>query len=186
MADERRFAAMKDGRGKLVLPNYSSPFRFILQYDALDTAISKLDHALYDKDHNDLQNIYGDSPYYHVALDIYNALTNANSPDATNYFATIDDLSSSVLSSWGYGASTGFTVNTQNGTNTNGTYLGDSGPTFQSPKIIVAPRNIYVTTDDSTSFVTWALPLQSTSGFTQAAQAIADMNIGSFSWLAIK
>jgi len=182
MADERRFAAMKDGRGKLVLPNYSSPFRFILQYDALDTAISKLDHALYDKDHNDLQNIYGDSPYYHVALDIYNALINANSPDATNYFATMNDLSAQVSTAWGYGASTGFTVNTENGTNTNGTYLGDSG--FQYPKIIVAPRNIYVSTDSSTSYVTWAPPLQQLSGFSQAAQGIADMNIGSFSWMA--
>lgn len=105
MVDIRRAGKADNGRIKLKLPNYSAPFNYINQNDAFDTAISKLDAAIKDelnaKTHNSLQAISGDSPYYHIAIAIYQALVpyGGYTPGSGNPFATVDWVGSQITSS---------------------------------------------------------------------------------------
>ena len=135
--DIRRFAKADSGRMKLKLPSYSSPFRYILEHDQLDVGITKLDHAvkteLDNKTHNSLVSISGDSPYYHIATAVYQALISYGgyTPGSTNPFATVDWVSNQIAAAnpkRAYG-----TVNPASwiyfntGTIGSGSYYGDTG-----------------------------------------------------------
>jgi len=150
MVDIRRFGKADSGRVKLTLPNYSLPLNFIAQNDALDTAISKLDHAIVNeldaKTHNSLQSINGDSPYYHIATAVYQALIpyGGYSPGSGNPFSTVDWVSAQISSAnvkraWGTANPNTF-VNFVAGSVGSGSYNGDwgSGVFSQVPGICVS------------------------------------------------
>lgn len=150
MSDVRRFGKSDSGRMKLILPDYSAPLRFLTQNDALDVAISKLDHAIYDelaaKTHNSLQSINGDSPYYHIAQNIYEALIpyGGYTPSAANPFATVD-WTNSLFVAQAMKTAYGTVYNTaivylDSGTVSYGEYYAGSDSGFTAAKIIISFR----------------------------------------------
>ena len=141
--------------------------------------------------HNELLDIYGSSPYYHVAQNIFEALIDYGgyTPSALNPFITADYADAAIAagaskSAYGRGSYTGFTVDNFLGTNTSGTYAGDDAFNFQ-PKVILAPRGINNCTDTSASSITWAPPSPFSVGFSQSGSISVDcMFIDDFAWLA--
>lgn len=141
--------------------------------------------------HNELLDIYGDTPYYHVATDIYQALIpyGGYTPSAANPFPTVDWVQFEIdagrsKAAYGRGGTGGFTVNNFLGTNSNGTYSGDFAFSA-APKVIVAPRGINNCTDTDASSVSWGLPSPFSIGFSQPGTFSIDcMFIDEFAWLA--
>ena len=138
MVDIRRFAKADSGRMKLKLPDYSSPFQYILEHDQVDTGITKLDHAiktqLDNKIHNSLASIQGDSPYYHVATAVYQALTpfGGYTPGPTNPFATTDWVNNQIAAAdakraWGEIIPNSYIYFNTGTIGGSGSYNGDTG-----------------------------------------------------------
>jgi len=145
--------------------------------------------------HNDLLEIGGESPYNHIANDIYDALVASRgfggyTPSAGNPFVTADWVNNEIAvqtlkAAWGRGAATGFTVDNFLGVNTNGTYNGDFGFAGQ-PRVIVASRCLDLCTDTDAAAVNWDPPGVFFVGFSQNGFTQIDcMNITEFAWLAV-
>lgn len=164
MVDIRRAGKADEGRIKLKLPNYATPFNYITQNDAFDDAISKLDHSLHDElddmTHNALQAISGDSPYYHIATAIHQALIpfGGYTPGPTNPFATVDWVSSQIVAAnfkraWGT-ANPNTWVYLDSALVGAGDYNGDTGFT-EAPAVCIS--NYYGTGVPKNSYHGWEI-----------------------------
>ena len=145
MVDERRMAKFTDGEGRFApkLPVYTST-GIITQNDGLEVAISKLDNALDNYTHKqlDTKDDPTDPNYQHVTETIQAALYGANSPSALNVFATMADLTSTI-SAWGLavpapGDTNGLAIiDFSSGTIVTGTgsYYGNTGISYIRPSV---------------------------------------------------
>jgi hypothetical protein len=113
-----------------------------------------------DFEHNKILNLFGDSPYYHVAENIYQALRayGGYTPSFSNPIATEDYVDALLAAStykraWGY---TGIydiigtrPINTLVGTSWNGSYYGDTG--FSKPPSVIVGERAGLTWTSSTN-----------------------------------
>ncbi|RLE46256.1 hypothetical protein DRJ25_04455 [Candidatus Woesearchaeota archaeon] len=145
--------------------------------------------------HNLLRGLLGDSPYYHISQNIYEALRSHGGyvPSASNPFATVDWVDNQILSqrqktAWGRvgstppGTSICRYVNIQTGVADGGNYVGDVG--FQNtPSIIYAVGDIFCTDTAHHSF-TMPQGGASSSGF-YVCTGTNRISIGWVHWLCV-
>jgi len=143
------------------------------------------------ENHNDLYNINGTSPYYHVSQSVFQALIpfGGYTPSAANPFPTKDWVLAQVAAggakaAYGRGGIAGFTVDNFLGVNTNGTYNGDVGFSA-APNPLVTNRNIRNVTDTDVGQSTWSPPTTFSVGFIQAAVGQVNILIDEFAWITV-
>jgi hypothetical protein len=147
-------------------------------------------------EHNELLNLYGDSPYYHVSQSIYQSLRTYGgyTPSAANPFATKSMLDAKIdqsaqKSAWGtcghvnYETSRYFIIDTDAGTVSDGNYYGDIG--FNNPPAAFAGMSYCqaLSTKSHTYIVRVAPPI--TSSYFRVYGAVSAGELYRINWMCV-